>query len=157
MQQLQLQEAHPTQPTPQPPQRRTAQPTPTPQRAAQRATPQPPPPHRPAPPQPRQPPPQPRPPPHLWANCKPSFDEAVASRSYTKNFERVTSESSSSPRVITGRVFCGAVVAPSTTAADALPAIAKDMPAAPHTGNAGPERFRFEACFVRAMAELPCP
>src|SRR5436190_6497973 len=155
MQQLQLQEAHPTHPTPQPPQRRTtAQPTPTPQRAAHRATPQPPP-HRPTPPQPLQPPPQPRP--HRWAYCRPSFDEAVASRSYTKNLERVTSESSSSPRVITGRVFCGAVFAPSTTAADALPAIAKDMPAAPHIGNAGPERFRFEACFVRAMADLPCP
>jgi hypothetical protein len=36
-------------------------------------------------------------------------------------------------------------------AADALPAIAKDMPAAPHTGKFGPERFRFEVCFARAM------
>jgi hypothetical protein len=52
---------------------------------------------------------------------------------------------------MTGRVSCGAVFAPSTTAADALPAIAKDMPAAPHTGNVGPERFRFEVCFARAM------
>jgi len=31
------------------------------------------------------------------------------------------------------------------------------MPAAPHTGNAGRDRFRFEACFARAMADLPCP
>jgi hypothetical protein len=40
-------------------------------------------------------------------------------------------------------------------AADALPAIAKDIPAAPHTGNAGLERFRFEVCFGRVMADLP--
>jgi hypothetical protein len=59
--------------------------------------------------------------------------------------------------VITGGVFCGAVFSPSTTAADALPAIAKDMPAAPHTGNSGLERFRFEVCFARAMVNLPDP
>ena len=64
------------------------------------------------------------------------------------------SESSSSPRVMTGGAFCGAVFWPSMTAADALPAIAKDIPAAPHTGNAGIERFRFEVCFARAMLEL---
>ena len=42
-----------------------------------------------------------------------------------------------------------------TTAADAPPAIAKDIPAAPHIGKAGLERFRFEACFARAMVGLP--
>ena len=36
-----------------------------------------------------------------WAFCRPSRDEAVASRSYTKNFDRTTSGSSSSPRVMT--------------------------------------------------------
>jgi hypothetical protein len=56
---------------------------------------------------------------------------------------------------MTGRVFCGAVFSPSTTAADALPAIAKDIPAAPHIGNAALERFRFEVCFARAMVDLP--
>lgn len=39
-------------------------------------------------------------------------------------------------------------------AADALPAIASDIPAAPHIGNAGFERFRFEVCFVRAIGNL---
>src|SRR5262245_23563439 len=145
MQQLQVQAAQPI-PTPQPAQRRTtAQPTPTPQRA-HRATPHPP--HRPPHPRAAQPPQRP---PHRWAYCTPSFDEAVASRSYTKNLERVTSESSSSPRVITGRVCCGEVFSPLTIAADAPPVIAKDMPAAPHTGNAGLERFRFEVCFTRAI------
>jgi hypothetical protein len=56
--------------------------------------------------------------------------------------------------VITGSVCCGDVFSPFTTAADAPPAIAKDIPAAPHTGNAGFERFRFEVCFARAMVGL---
>jgi len=64
------------------------------------------------------------------------------------------SESSSSPNVLTGTACCGDVFAPSTSAADAPPAIAKDMPAAPHTGKACLERFRFEACFGRAMVDL---
>jgi hypothetical protein len=40
-------------------------------------------------------------------------------------------------------------------AADAPPAIAKDIPAAPHTGNVVPRRFRFEAGFARAIQSLP--
>jgi len=153
MQQLQLQEAQPI-PTPQPtPHRRTAHPPPH-RPAPHRATAHPPPPHRPAPPQPLQPPPQPRPPPHLWAYCKPSFDEAVASRSYRKNLERVTSESSSSPSVTTGSRACEGAFSPRTTAADAPLAIAKDIPAAPHIGKAF-ERLRLEACLARAMTDLP--
>jgi hypothetical protein len=65
----------------------------------------------------------------------------------------MTSESSSSPRVITGSIFSDVVFSPLTTAADALPAIAKDMPAAPHTGNAGLESLRLEACFARAIGK----
>jgi hypothetical protein len=43
-----------------------------------------------------------------------------------------------------------------TTAADAPPAIAKDIPAAPHAGKAFLERFRFRSCFfARAMVEPP--
>jgi hypothetical protein len=57
--------------------------------------------------------------------------------------------------VITGSVCCGAVFSPFTTAADAPPAIARDIPAAPHTGKACLERFRFEASFARAMVDLP--
>jgi hypothetical protein len=40
------------------------------------------------------------------------------------------------------------------TAADAPPAIAKVIPAAPHTGKAIFGRFRFEACFARAIVQL---
>lgn len=70
------------------------------------------------------------------------------------------SESSSSPRVITGRVCCGDDFSPFTTAADAPLVIAKDIPAkdipaAPHTGNDFRECVRFEACFARAMVYLP--
>jgi hypothetical protein len=81
----------------------------------------------------------------------------VLSRSKTKNFDRLTSESSSSPRVITGSVRCDDPLSAGATAADALPAIAKDIPAAPHTGKAFLERFFFEACFARAIFEPPLP
>lgn len=107
------------------------------------------PPHRPAPPQPL----QPRPP-HLWAYFSPSR-AAELSRSKTKNFDRLTSESSSSPRVITGSVCRDdAFSAGATPVADAPPAIAKDIPAAPQTGKAFLECFRFETGFVRAMVNL---
>jgi hypothetical protein len=134
-----------------PPHRRTtAHP---PQRATPHRTTAHPPPHRAhrAAAQPLQPPPHL---PHLWAIFSPSR-VAVLSRSNTKNFERVTSESSSSPRVTAG-MRCFAVVFPSgaTPAADALPASAKDIPAAPHTGKLF-ERFRFETCFRRAMVRSP--
>jgi hypothetical protein len=107
------------------------------------------PPHRPAPPQPL----QPRQP--LWAYCSPSRDDAVRSRSKTKNFDRLTSDSSSSPRVITGSICCDdPFSAGATPVADAPPTIAKDIPAAPHAGKAFLECFRFETGFVRAMANL---
>jgi hypothetical protein len=77
----------------------------------------------------------------------------VLSRSKTKNFDRLTSESSSSPRVITGSARCDDPVSAGTTPADAPLAIARDIPAAPHTGKAFIEGLLFEACFVRAMAE----
>jgi hypothetical protein len=62
--------------------------------------------------------------------------------------------------VITGKVCCGDVFSPFTTAADAPLVIAKDIPAkdipaAPHTGKAFFERFRFVACFGRAIMHLP--
>jgi hypothetical protein len=68
------------------------------------------------------------------------------------------SESSSSPRVITGGsiVRCDGEFAVGAVAADAPPAIAKDIPAAPHTGKAIFGRFRFEACFARAIVEPSC-
>src|SRR3982751_2164150 len=92
--------------------------------------------------------------PHLWAYYTPSRDEAVASRSYTKNLERVMSESSSSPSVTTGSRACEGAFSPGTTAADVPLAIAKDIPAAPHIGKAF-ERLRLEACLARAMTDLP--
>jgi hypothetical protein len=107
------------------------------------------PPHRPAPPQPL----QPRQP--LWAYCSPSRDDAVRSRSKTKNFDRLTSDSSSSPRVITGSICCDdPFSAGATPVADAPPTIANDIPAAPHAGKAFLECFRFETGFVRAMGNL---
>jgi hypothetical protein len=69
--------------------------------------------------------------------------------------DRTTSESSSSPRVTAGSWRCGDAFSSGTTAADAALAIAKDIPAAPHIGKVFLERFRFEACFARAMADLP--
>lgn len=127
-------------------------PHPTPHRP-HRATAHPPhrPPHRPAPPQPL----QPRPP-HLWAYFSPSRAAAELSRSKTKNFDRLTSESSSSPRVMTGSIRCDdPFSAGATPVADAPPTIAKDIPAAPHTGKAFFECFLFETGFARAMAEPP--
>jgi hypothetical protein len=79
----------------------------------------------------------------------------VASRSYTKNLERVMSESSSSPSVTTGSRACEGAFSPGTTAADVPLAIAKDIPAAPHTGKTFLDRLRLEACFARAIADLP--
>jgi hypothetical protein len=83
----------------------------------------------------------------------------VFSLSKTKNFDKLTSKSSSSPRAITGgrTVGCAGPFAVGATAANAPPAIAKDTPAAPNTGKAVLERFRFEACFVRAIVEPPVP
>jgi len=54
-----------------------------------------------------------------------------------------------------GALRCAAPFVVGATAADAPLAIAKDTPAAPHTGRDILERFRFEACFARAMAEPP--
>ncbi len=67
------------------------------------------------------------------------------------------SESSSSPSVMTGgsAVPCDDPFVVGATAADAPPAIAKDIPAAPHAGKAIFGRFRFDACFARAIVELP--
>lgn len=142
-----MQRAQPI-PMPHPHRRTTAHPPP--QRPPHRPTAHPPP-HR---PHPRPAPPQPRPP-HLWAYCSPSRG-AMLSRSKTKNFDRMTSESSSSPRVITGSVRCeDPFSAGATPVADAPPTIARDIPAAPHTGRAFREGFLFETCFARAMAEPP--
>jgi hypothetical protein len=49
----------------------------------------------------------------------------------------------------------GRSVAERPVDADAPPATAKDMPAIPNTGNALLRRFRFEACFARAIESPP--
>jgi hypothetical protein len=69
------------------------------------------------------------------------------------------SESSSSPSVTAegSALPFDAASAVGATPADAPPAIAKDIPAAPHTGKVALERLRFEACFARAMVESPVP
>jgi hypothetical protein len=81
----------------------------------------------------------------------------AASLSKTKNVDRLTSESSSSPSVTTdGRALCcDEVSAVGATPADAPPAIAKDMPAAPHAGKVIFRPFRFDACFARAIVDTP--
>jgi hypothetical protein len=52
-------------------------------------------------------------------------------------------------------MLCDGAFAVGATAADAPPAIAKDMPAAPHAGKAVLRRFCFEACFARAIVGPP--
>ena len=48
------------------------------------------------------------------------------------------------------------VSAAGATPADAPPAIAKDIPAAPQAGKAIFRRFRFATCFARAIVDTPC-
>jgi hypothetical protein len=55
-----------------------------------------------------------------------------------------------------GTMPCDGAFAVGATAADAPPAIAKDIPAAPHAGKAVFRRFCFEACFARAIVEPSC-
>jgi len=55
-----------------------------------------------------------------------------------------------------GAVGCSGVFAVGATAAEALPAMAKETPAAPHIGKAVFRRFRFEACFARAIVKPSC-
>ena len=58
--------------------------------------------------------------------------------------------------MVTGGAVRGdGAVAVGVVAADAPPAIAKDIPAAPQTGKVIVGCFRFEAFFVRAMVEPP--
>jgi hypothetical protein len=87
----------------------------------------------------------------------PAFRSAAFSLSKTKNVDRLTSESSSSPSVIScvGAVFCnGKSAAGVPVAADAPPAI-DNNPAAPKTGTAFERRFRFRACFACDMVSPP--
>jgi hypothetical protein len=81
----------------------------------------------------------------------------VLSLSKTKNVDRLMSASSSSPRVTTdgSAVRCDGAFAVGATPAEAPPAIAKDMPAAPHTGKAIFGRLCFEVCFARAIVVPP--
>jgi len=58
--------------------------------------------------------------------------------------------------VITGGAECDGAFVVGATPADAPPAIASDRPAAPH-GKAFIGRFRFEACFARAIVGPPVP
>jgi len=68
------------------------------------------------------------------------------------------SESSSSPSANTGGAGGADPFSFGTTAADAPPAIAKVIPAAPHAGKDFIEPFRFGACFfARAIIESPVP
>jgi hypothetical protein len=54
-------------------------------------------------------------------------------------------------------VRCEGEFAVGATAANAPSAIAKDTPAATHNGKAVLDRFRFEACFARAIVGPPVP
>jgi hypothetical protein len=54
-----------------------------------------------------------------------------------------------------GAERCGGAFVAGATAAEAPVAIARDIPAAPHTGKALLKRFCFETCFVRAIVESP--
>jgi hypothetical protein len=78
--------------------------------------------------------------------------------SKTKNVDKLTSEISSSPSVMTprGAGLCDGISATDPTAdADAPPpAIAKDTPAIPNTGAALLRRFPFEARFACDIAEF---
>jgi hypothetical protein len=47
--------------------------------------------------------------------------------------------------------LCDGTSAVGATAAEAPPAIASDIPAAPHAGKATFERFRLAGCLVRAI------
>jgi hypothetical protein len=98
-------------------------------------------------------------PPHRQARFCASRDAAVFSLSKTKNVDRLTSESSSSARVMTegSAVCCDGAFAVGAIAADPSPAIVNETPAAANTGKAILERFRFEACFARATAKPPVP
>jgi len=71
---------------------------------------------------------------------------------------RLTSETSDSLSVVIGVNvgLCDGTFAVGATAAEAPPAIASDIPAAPHAGKATFERFRFAGCLARAInAVLP--
>jgi hypothetical protein len=54
-------------------------------------------------------------------------------------------------------VSCEGTFAVGAVAADAPPAIVKDIPAAPNTGKAIRRRFCFVARFARAIAKPPIP
>jgi hypothetical protein len=76
--------------------------------------------------------------------------------SNTKNVDRLTSETSDSPSVVIGVSVgrCDGTSAVGATAADAPPAIASDIPAAPQAGKATFERFRFAGCLARAIKRV---
>src|SRR5215203_2989603 len=111
----------------------------------------PPPPHR-AAAQPRPPPRQPR-----WAYCSPYSSRFSLSK--TKNVPRLTSEISSSLRLIWGPGTSffndGPDGDPTTPVAYAPPATAIDAPTAPTRGTAI-VRFLRRFCFIVAMSELLC-
>src|SRR4029077_3015499 len=104
-------------------------------------------------PQPRQPWPQPwpQPRPQPWpqppclASCKPCVRGFSLSK--TKNVAKLTSEISSSPRVIS-------CAAGPTVAAGVPLASDNDNPAAPNNGTAQARCFRFEACSVCDIVEF---
>lgn len=132
--QLQPQRAQPTMPTPHPHLHRAmAHPPHRPHRATAH-------------------PRQPRQPPHLAATFS-SVRRMSCSRSNTWNVPRLTSEISSSSRMMRE---CGSLRGGVTSAVDAAaeepPTIASDAPAAPNNGRVRREFF-FEAGFARAIAE----
>lgn len=109
-----------------------------------------------APPQPLQPraplqPPQPLP---RWATCWP---DRSASLSKTKNVPKLTSDISSSLRLIGGGVSrtCRSGVGPTAPVADAPPATARDKPTTPATGAAFFSCFRFVCGIVDSNYYLP--
>jgi hypothetical protein len=118
--------------------------------------PQPPQPPQPQPlPQPLQPlqPLQPRQPPQPRACCSPSRVPAF-SLSKTKNVPRLTSEISSSLRVISGTLGVSredTSAAGATVAADAPPASDNDTPTTPSAGTTSLRRLRFEVGFFSGI------
>jgi hypothetical protein len=113
----------------------------------------PPPPQPPQPPQPRLTA-QPLLPPWLrfLASCKPGRFVPAFSLSMTQKVARLTSEISSSPRVITGAVFSVGVSPTGPTAASDGPPANDNAPATPNV-MAFARLLRFEVCFACDIVE----
>ena len=98
-----------------------------------------------------------------WAYCWPGLSSFLSKTSWskTKNVPKLTSETSSSLRLICGlgTLFPNdpSGVGPRAPVAYAPPASAIDAPTAPATGKAFFRCFRFGFCFVWGMSRPPMP